>query len=189
MARPTRRFDWMWIGLPAVAAGIGFVVLGRGAGVPGDGARVFYPAVMIYNYAAIQVAILTLLAASRLAGNLGKLAADRPNRSPNRGATPPSGQRLVNSEVPPKMSMPGIDSSISTAFGSPGKRSMICWSRPISLAWSTMMSKLQWVPRLCSKSWVAASRPSRRSRRRNAWTTSSPTCSSAVLCLGLARLI
>jgi hypothetical protein len=66
MKRPRRSFNWMWIGLPAVALGLLFVLLGRGAGVPRDGAAVFYPAVLLYNYAAIQLAIVMLLAASLL---------------------------------------------------------------------------------------------------------------------------
>jgi hypothetical protein len=56
----------MWIGLPAVAVGILFYFLGRGAGVPGEAGPVIYPAVMLYNYAAIQLAIVFLLAASLL---------------------------------------------------------------------------------------------------------------------------
>ena len=61
-----RRFNWLWIGLPAIVLGVLFILLGRGAGVPRDGAAVFYPAVLLYNYAAIQLAIVTLLAASLL---------------------------------------------------------------------------------------------------------------------------
>jgi hypothetical protein len=66
MTRTPRRFDWMWIGLPALLAGGLFFVLGRGGAVPGAGALVFYPAVMLYNYAVIQLAILILLAATLL---------------------------------------------------------------------------------------------------------------------------
>jgi hypothetical protein len=43
-----------------------FFLMGRGSGVPADGATVFYPAVLLYNYAAIQLAIVILLAASLL---------------------------------------------------------------------------------------------------------------------------
>ncbi len=66
MTRPKRRFSWMWIGLPAVAVGLLFFFLGRGAGAPGEAGTVIYPAVMLYNYAAIQLAIVFLLAASLL---------------------------------------------------------------------------------------------------------------------------
>ena len=66
MSRSKRRFDWMWIGLPAVVLGVLVVYLGRGTGVPSSGGTVFYPAVMLYNYAAIQLAIVILLAASLL---------------------------------------------------------------------------------------------------------------------------
>ncbi len=56
----------MWIGVPAVLIGAVLFVLGRGAGTPADGARILYPALLLYNYAAIQFAIVILLAASLL---------------------------------------------------------------------------------------------------------------------------
>ncbi len=56
----------MWLGLPAMLVGALLFLLGRDAGVPRAGATVFYPAVLLYNYAAIQLAIVILLAASLL---------------------------------------------------------------------------------------------------------------------------
>jgi hypothetical protein len=64
--RPRRRLDWMWVGLPAAVVGVLIITLGRGAGMPAAGRAVFYPAVMLYNYAAIQFAIVILLAACLL---------------------------------------------------------------------------------------------------------------------------
>ncbi len=64
--RKARAFNWMLLGLPAVLVGGLYFLLARGAGVPGDGQTVFYPAVMLYNYTVIQFAILILLAATLL---------------------------------------------------------------------------------------------------------------------------
>ena len=61
-----RRFDWLWVGLPAALLGLALIVLGRGAGIPREAQPVFYPAVMLYNYGAIQLAIVILLAACLL---------------------------------------------------------------------------------------------------------------------------
>ena len=66
MSRPKRRFNWMWIGLPAALVGVLIFTLGRGGSVPGEGRPVFYPLLLLYNYAAIQLAIVILLAASLL---------------------------------------------------------------------------------------------------------------------------
>jgi hypothetical protein len=66
MTRAPRRLDWIWIGLPAALAGVLFFALGRGAGLPSEGRPVFYPGVMLYNYAAIPLAIVMLLAATLL---------------------------------------------------------------------------------------------------------------------------
>lgn len=66
MKRASRRFDWMWIGLPALAGGVLFLLVGRNGAAPAEGGPVFYPVILLYNYASIQVAILILLAASLL---------------------------------------------------------------------------------------------------------------------------
>jgi hypothetical protein len=66
MSRASRHFDWMWVGLPAVLAGGLLFALGRGLGTPSASRPVFYPAVMLYNTGAIQLAIVILLAASLL---------------------------------------------------------------------------------------------------------------------------
>jgi hypothetical protein len=55
------------LALPSlVLAGLYFW-LSRGGAVPGDGARVFYPGIMLYNYTAVPLSILVMLIAVALA--------------------------------------------------------------------------------------------------------------------------
>jgi hypothetical protein len=66
-----RRYLWWIFALPALLLAAVLFALSRGGGLPVDGApgggRVFYPAVMLYNYAAIPVATTILLAVILLA--------------------------------------------------------------------------------------------------------------------------
>lgn len=63
---PRRSFSWLSVGLPCLLVGGALFLLGRAPGVPGNGATVFYPAVLLYNYAAIPLALVILLVSSLL---------------------------------------------------------------------------------------------------------------------------